>query len=86
LLIDIGAKSTSVNIVDNNYLRVSKSLSVGGDTITNSLAQSLSVNFARAEQFKKDFGMTAAGQQIPQVIRPVLDMIKNEASTTDWSV
>jgi type IV pilus assembly protein PilM len=80
LLIDIGAKSTSVNIVDNNYLRVSKSLSVGGDTITNSLAQSLSVNFARAEQFKKDFGMTAAGQQIPQVIRPVLDMIKNEAA------
>lgn len=80
LLIDIGAKSTTVNLVDNNYLRYSKSLSVGGDTITNSLAQSLSVNFARAEQFKKDFGMTTAGAQMPQVIRPVLDMIKNEAA------
>ncbi|MBX4205144.1 MAG: type IV pilus assembly protein PilM [Candidatus Doudnabacteria bacterium] len=80
LLIDVGAKSTSVNVVDNGYLRFSKSLTVGGDTITQSLAQSLSVNFARAEQFKKDFGMTAAGAQIPQVIRPVLDMIKNEAT------
>jgi type IV pilus assembly protein PilM len=80
LLIDIGAKSTSINVVDNGYLRFSKSLSMGGDTITQSLAQSLSVNFARAEQFKKDFGMTAAGAQIPQVIRPVLDMIKNEAT------
>jgi len=79
LLIDIGAKATSVNLVDNGYLRFSKSLSVGGDTITQSLAQSLSVNFARAEQFKKDFGMTQAGAQIPQVIRPVLDMVKNEA-------
>jgi type IV pilus assembly protein PilM len=80
LLIDVGAKGTSVNVVDNGYLRFSKSLGVGGDTITQSLAQSLSVNFARAEQFKKDFGMTAAGAQIPQVIRPVLDMVKNEAS------
>ncbi|HEX5429483.1 MAG TPA: type IV pilus assembly protein PilM [Patescibacteria group bacterium] len=80
LLIDIGAKSTSINLVDNNYLRLSKSLSVGGDTITNSLSQSLSVNFARAEQFKKDFGMTEEGSQIPHVIRPVLDLIKNEAS------
>jgi type IV pilus assembly protein PilM len=80
LLIDIGAKSTSINVVDNGYLRFSKSLTLGGDTITQSLAQSLSVNFARAEQFKKDFGMTAAGAQIPQVIRPVLDMIKNEAT------
>lgn len=80
LIIDIGAKGTSLNLVDNGYLRFSKSLSVGGDTITQSLAQSLSVNFARAEQFKKDFGMTSAGAQIPQVIRPVLDMVKNEAA------
>lgn len=79
LLIDIGAKSTSVNLVENGYLRVSKNLNVGGDTVTTSLAQSLSVNFARAEQFKKDFGLSQGSQQIPQVMRPILDIIKNEA-------
>jgi type IV pilus assembly protein PilM len=79
LLIDIGAKSTSVNLVDNGYLRLSKSLNVGGDTITNSLSKSLSVNFARAEQFKKDFGMTQTASQMPQVMRPILDIIKSEA-------
>ncbi len=78
LIIDIGAKSTSINLVNNGYLRLSKSLTVGGDTITTSLAQSLTVNFARAEQFKKDFGMKQSGQQIPQVMRPILDIIKNE--------
>lgn len=79
VLVDIGAKITTVNLVDNGYLRLSKSLSVGGDSITSSLSQSLSVNFARAEQFKKDFGMTQQpGQTIPQVMRPVLDIIKNE--------
>ncbi|MBX4186925.1 MAG: type IV pilus assembly protein PilM [Candidatus Doudnabacteria bacterium] len=79
ILIDIGAKSTSVNLVDSGYLRLSKNLNVGGDTITASLAQSLSVNFARAEQFKKDFGLSSTATQIPQVMRPILDVIKNEA-------
>src|SRR6185369_13114289 len=59
LLIDIGAKSTSINLVDSGYLRLSKNLNIGGDTITTSLAQSLSVNFNRAEQFKKDFGLSS---------------------------
>lgn len=79
LLIDIGAKNTSINLVDNGYLRLSKNLTVGGDTVTTSIAQSLSVNFARAEQFKKDFGITSQAQQIPQIMRPILDIIKNEA-------
>jgi type IV pilus assembly protein PilM len=80
LLVDIGAKNTSVNLVDSGYLKLSKNLGVGGDTITTSIAQSLNISFARAEQFKKDFGLTAAGQQLPQVMRPVLDIIKNEAA------
>lgn len=79
LLIDIGAKNSSINLVDNGYLRLSKNLTVGGDTVTTSIAQSLSVNFTRAEQFKKDFGLTSQGQQIPQIMRPILDIIKNEA-------
>lgn len=79
LLIDIGARSTSINLVTNGYLRLSKNLNVGGDTVTTTLAQSLSVNFVRAEQFKKDFGLSGQGQQIPQVMRPILDIIKNEA-------
>ena len=82
LLIDIGAKSSSINLVDSGYLRLSKNLNVGGDTVTANIAQSLSVNFARAEQFKKDFGLShsASSQQIPQIMRPILDIIKNEAS------
>ena len=79
LLIDIGAKNASINLVDSGYLRLSKNLNVGGDTVTNSIAQSLSVNFTRAEQFKKDFGLAGSSQQIPQIMRPILDIIINEA-------
>jgi type IV pilus assembly protein PilM len=80
IVIDIGAKNTSVNLIDNGYLRLSKNLGVGGDTITTSVAQSLNISFVRAEQFKKDFGMSAQGQQLPQIMRPILDIIKNEAA------
>lgn len=80
LLVDIGAKNTSINLVDGGYLKLSKNLGVGGDTITTSIAQSLNVSFIRAEQFKKDFGLTAGSQQLPQIMRPVLDIIKNEAA------
>lgn len=79
LVIDIGAKNTSINLVDNGYLKLSKNLAVGGDTITTSIAQSLNVSFVRAEQFKKDFGLSSQGQQLPQVMRPILDVIRNEA-------
>ena len=81
LLIDIGAKNTSLNLVENGYLRLSKNLSVGGDTVTSSIAQSLNINFDRAEQFKKDFGLSQAAAQIPQVMRPILDIVKSEAAS-----
>ena len=79
ILIDIGAKSTSINLVDDGYLRLSKNLNVGGDTVTTSIAGSLSVNFSRAEQFKKDFGLSTSSPQMPQMMRPILDILKNEA-------
>jgi len=80
IVVDIGAKNTSINLIDSGYLRLSKNLGVGGDTITTSIAQSLNVSFIRAEQFKKDFGMSSQGQQLPQVMRPILDIIKNESA------
>lgn len=77
VIIDIGAKSTSLNIVENGFLRLSRNLSVGGETITSKIAESLRLSFARAEQFKKDFGVSNS-TFIPETIKPVLNIIKNE--------
>jgi type IV pilus assembly protein PilM len=78
LLIDIGAKTTSINFVENGFLRLSKSLNIGGDTVTSNISQTLSVNFSRAEQFKKDFGLSGDTNQVLQVIKPIVDAIKTE--------
>ena len=77
VIIDIGAKSTSLNIVENGFLRLSRNLNIGGDTITQKIAESLRLSFPRAEQFKKDFGVSGS-TFIPETIKPVLNIVKNE--------
>ncbi|MBI5530614.1 MAG: type IV pilus assembly protein PilM [Candidatus Doudnabacteria bacterium] len=77
VIIDIGARSTGLNIIENGFLRLSRNLNIGGDTITDKIAQALNVSQYRAEQFKKDFGVSSA-TFIPDTIKPVLNIIKSE--------
>lgn len=77
VIIDIGARSTGLNIIENGFLRLSRNLNIGGDTITDKIAQSLNISVLRAEQFKKDFGISQA-TFIPEAIKPVLSIIKTE--------
>lgn len=77
VIIDIGAKSTGLNIIENGILRLSRNLNIGGDTITTKIAESLNISFFRAEQFKKEFGVSSS-TFIPDTIKPVLNLIKNE--------
>ena len=80
IIVDIGARNTSLNLVDKGFLRISRNLPVGGDTITSGISQSLHVSVARAEQFKMDLGLSGDLQQIPQVMKSSMESIKNETS------
>jgi type IV pilus assembly protein PilM len=77
VIIDIGSKSTGLNIIEKGFLRLSRNLNIGGDTITVKISQSLNISLQRAEQFKRDFGISG-NTFIPEVVKPVLDLIKNE--------
>ncbi|MBL8029781.1 MAG: type IV pilus assembly protein PilM [Candidatus Doudnabacteria bacterium] len=77
VIIDIGSKATSLNIVENGFLRLSRNLNVGGETITQKISESLRISLPRAEQFKKDFGVSSS-TFMPETIKPVLNIIKNE--------
>ncbi|MEK7652198.1 MAG: type IV pilus assembly protein PilM [Patescibacteria group bacterium] len=78
LIIDVGAKSTHLNIVENGNLLLTRNIPMGGDTITQKIAESLKISLVRAEQFKKDFGLTQSNL-IPENIKPILANIKSEA-------
>lgn len=77
VIIDIGAKSTGLNVIEEGFLRLSRNLNIGGETITAKIAQTLNISETRAEQFKKDFGVSGTAF-IPDAIRPILNIIKTE--------
>lgn len=77
VIIDIGAKVSGLNIIRNGLLQLTRNMNIGGDTITDRIAQSLNITPARAEQFKKDFGVSES-DFLPEAIKPVLSTLKNE--------
>lgn len=77
VIIDMGAKTTGINFVKQGFLHLTRNLNVGGDTITDRIAESLKISTLRAEQFKKDFGISESSF-IPEAVKPVLVSIKNE--------
>jgi len=63
LLIDIGAGTTSLTVVDNDAIRHTAVLPVGGGHVTNDLAAALRTPFSEAERLKQRCGsaVTTAG-------------------------
>lgn len=78
LMIDIGAKTTHLNITENENLVLTRNIPVGGETLTQKISESLKISVSRAEQFKKEFGINQTSL-IPEMIRPILMQIKQEA-------
>lgn len=56
-LLDIGACSTTISLVDNNQLYATRSFSWGGDNITNSIVTNFNVSEKEAERIKILFGL-----------------------------
>ncbi len=77
VIIDIGAKVTAINFIKQGLLQLTRTINVGGDTLTDKIAQSLNLQFDRAEQFKRDFGLNNT-EFLPETLKPVLSSIKQE--------
>jgi len=81
MIVDIGAVATNISIMVDGIPLINRSIDVGGETMTKAIAQSLNIDHDRAEQFKRDFGLTASQQsvsQVPKTIEFVLTSIVNE--------
>lgn len=62
ILVDVGAQSTTVSIVEDRVLKASHSFDIGGNDLSQSLSQSLEVDFWEAEEIKKKYGLTAGAE------------------------
>ena len=75
LLVEIGATTTDVSIVDQSIPILNRSIDIGGNTITSSISEQLKIGPERAEQFKYDLGITAIESEEDVVPKTIIDTI-----------
>lgn len=83
-IIDMGATTSSITVVDRGIPVLTRSLEVGGLMMTRAIATSLNVNLERAEQFKQDLtlDMETAENSLPQTVEKSFASILNEIRYT----
>jgi len=72
-LIDLGFKSSSISILDDGELCLSRSVEIGGDKLTTGLAEAMSVSYAEAEGIK--IGMP---QEVEVHLQPLVEPLGRE--------
>ena len=77
MIIDSSAVTTDIIIIEKGVPALNRSIDVGGITISRAIANSLKVDFKRAEQFKRDIGMNGSSK-IPKVIEGILKPVIDE--------
>ncbi len=81
VIVDIGARSTTINILDKGILKISHSFNISGNELTETIRRSLKINYENAEQLKKNFGLIEdikPEQNVREILLPLIDSILNE--------
>lgn len=85
-LVDIGAQSTTISIIDDGLLKASHSFDTAGNELTQLLAKSLSIDLKIAEELKKKYGLKEnlekEGQSVAKILSPLVDSILSEIERT----
>lgn len=82
VIVDIGAKSTEICVVDNGLLRLSHNFEASGMNITKMIVQNLNISPEEAEELKIKQGLTIANKAALDGILPLIDMIIFEIERT----
>lgn len=81
-LIDLGAHSSTINIVDKGILKRSYSLDFSSNGLTQAIRQSLEIEYAQAEMLKEKYGLLPSKENIAEILYPLLDSFLKEIRNT----
>ena len=70
MVIDMGAENTDLIIADDETVWL-RSIPIGGNNFTEALVKSFKLNFAKAEELKRNAATSKYARQIFQAMRPV---------------
>lgn len=79
-LVDVGRRSSTINIVSQGILKISYSFDISGETFTQTLANALSIDKDKALAIKRTYGLSEKNEDIKMILEPkaklILDKIK----------
>jgi Tfp pilus assembly PilM family ATPase len=79
MIVDIGANTADICVIEDGVPILNRGIDTGGEYITKTIMNSMNVNQDRAEQFKRDFGLSSiSNKNVPEVIQHSLNSIINE--------
>ena len=80
MIIDVGAATTKVYIVELGIVRVSHIINRGSQDVTFGISKSLNISFAKAEEIKRSEGLSDGEGDIRKIALLTLDYIFSEAN------
>ena len=80
LLMDFGASSTKLSLVEFGMVKNHHTINRGGADISSSISKSLDISFPKAEEMKKEFGLfeNPAEKRLADIIKIHIDYIFSE--------
>ena len=82
LIIDMGAASTKLYIVERGIIRASHTVNRGSQDITSNMAKSLNISPEQAEVMKREVGLLGPDKAVSDLMALTLDYIFSEINTT----
>ena len=84
MILDFGAKSTDLSVVQKGALLFSQSLVTGSDALTEAIASDFGLELQQAEEYKRSYGLdeTQLEGKIFKTLKPVMKVIVQEAMKT----
>ncbi len=81
-MIDLGAATSKLAIIDYGVVRLSHTIAKGAQDITLALSRSLGVDFTKAEEIKRKVGLVERfdGQDLAPTVNSILEYIFSEAN------
>jgi type IV pilus assembly protein PilM len=82
MVMDMGAASTKLYIVERGVIKSSHTVTRGSQDITMNISKSLGLSLERAEVMKREIGASGADKSLSEVVTLTLDYIFAEANRT----
>ncbi|MDQ5957859.1 MAG: hypothetical protein QG665_191 [Patescibacteria group bacterium] len=82
VIVDLGAATTKVVILDQGTVRLSHTINKGAQDVTLAIARSLNVSFAKAEEIKRKVGLVerVGDRDMGETLSPIVEYIFNEVN------